>query len=526
MSSSIVLYDSQKNQINQLKSIFATNKAAFDLSQPGAGKSYTSCAIARDYFKHCVVVAPLSVCVKFEEMKKKYKLNIRMCISFSSVKGVKNKKFVKHGLLYRHDITDIDGNTSVVFEPTERFKQLVSEGLLLVIDEIQNIKNDHTTQFVACKTLANYIEGASRLLLISGSPIDKKEQALTMFRTMGVYTLDVIAKYDLNAKTYVWVGMQQIDSYCSKLDPVRYAAVRALPDYKCEDSDISKKKLITYAYDLLQKVVFPNLSSTMCPPKSDSKLEKFNGFFDIIHPGDSSDLVFAVDKLLHASKYSSSKNGEALCAIQHALGAIEAAKMSTFVRLLIEKLDSAPGCKVAVFVNYTKSIECLDVALAHYNPLVMDGKTSKERRGEVMSLYSQPSLQHRVLIGNLATCNSGVDFDDKHGSFPRYAFVSPNYSSIMGYQLSFRFMRADTRSDTRITFVYGAVSPEVKILDALSKKTEVMKETGRAQIENGVLFPGDHPHFVEPGAEEDYKRFLLENEKCEPVSKRQKMDVS
>lgn len=54
--------------------------------------------------------------------------------------------------------------------------QMLDEGLLLIVDEIQNIKNV-SGQFLAAQAILKPIletaESSSRVILLSGSPIDR-----------------------------------------------------------------------------------------------------------------------------------------------------------------------------------------------------------------------------------------------------------------------------------------------------------------------------------------------------------------
>ena len=64
----------------------------------------------------------------------------------------------------------------VDFKASERYMQMLNEGLLLIVDEIQNIKNV-SGQFLAAQAMLKPILEAqglkSRVILLSGSPIDR-----------------------------------------------------------------------------------------------------------------------------------------------------------------------------------------------------------------------------------------------------------------------------------------------------------------------------------------------------------------
>ena len=59
-------------------------------------------------------------------------------------------------------------------------------------------------------------------------------------------------------------------------------------------------------------------------------------------------------------------------------------------------------------------------------------------------------------------------------------------------------MRANTKSSAAVNFVYAKDCPESAVIDALARKSNVMKETTAEQVELGVIFPCDMDAFEEP----------------------------
>ena len=101
------LLPAQISHVNNLSSILKDSPCALDMSSLGSGKTYASSYIAlRDatQYKHIIVIAPVSVKVKWLQMTKEYKLPMAAALSYSEVRGVKNKQ-PKHGLLNRRDYT-------------------------------------------------------------------------------------------------------------------------------------------------------------------------------------------------------------------------------------------------------------------------------------------------------------------------------------------------------------------------------------------------------------------------------------
>jgi hypothetical protein len=176
-----------------------------------------------------------------------------------------------------------------------------------------------------------------------------------------------------------------------------------------------------------------------------------------------------------------------------------------FARIARQVLES-PTAKVVVAVNYSDTITDLKELLSDYDPLVLVGSTTEAGRKHVLDQFQTPSTEKRLLLCNQSVASTGIDLDDKHGGFKRTCLVSPNYSTITSFQLGHRFQRMDTKSDADVHFVF-AKRPEgtreasediieLKVLHALSRKSQIMRETSG---EIGIVFPGDHPEWLESG---------------------------
>jgi hypothetical protein len=200
--------------------------------------------------------------------------------------------------------------------------------------------------------------------------------------------------------------------------------------------------------------------------------------------------------------------------IARALQMIETAKISTFVRVARESLLGDPNKKVVICLNYTDSILDVVTALSEFNPLVVRGSTTERQRGEILAKFQRQDNKYRILVGNLSCLSTGIDLDDKNGTFPRLALVSPNYSTITLHQLVYRFLRADTRSDSQVHFVFGRAyvsrdtklthMEELSVLNALAKKSGILRDVVRAVEEDeasttveDIRYPGQYEEWEE-----------------------------
>lgn len=519
-TAAVALLPHQLGHTEKMIAILDKNPFAFDFSMLGSGKTYTTSYIAGKLgFNHVIVVCPLSVASKWSMMKREHNVPVESIISYCSLRSTKNHQ-PKHGLLKREDIKittfvvnketlleEPIENESVKFTVTPKLEKLVANKTLLVFDEIQNIKN-MSAQFEAARTLVECIMSPmgvgseSRCIFLSGSPIDKEDQCIRLFRAIGVFTERELAKFNPATADMEYTGLKQIYKYCSKVNPVNAALVLRPKKFS------SGKVFHRYVYELFQEVVRPAFASAMKLPPIMVTLSKYNGMFDIQNEEDEKALKRAVGDLADATGYDEASgtasfvktgaNGASFAKITMCLTAIEYAKINTFVRLSKAALeDAGVGAKVILCVNYSETIKKLEKELEVYEPLLLQGSTTMKQRENILMAFQAPNDRYRVLIGNIAVMSSGIDLDDKYGSFPRVAYVNPNYSTIGLYQLTHRFVRTDSKSPASVYFVYGAKSPELRVLNALSRKSTVMKETTPEQVESGVVFLADMPYHYE-----------------------------
>lgn len=533
----VVLLPSQTDHAERMLSILSNYDYASDFSCLGAGKTYVNTHIVRTLnVQHCVCVCPVSVKTKWAHMRDHHGLPLDNLLGFCELRSVKCKQ-PKHGLLVRRDYSvpmtvgyrtiQVD---KVDFTCTNRWKRMAEEGVVLLIDEAHNLKNV-TSQFAAAQAMvrgiietedARELRGEhrrSKVILLTGSPFDKMEQVTTMCRLLGIMKREELGAYNLRTRSIDWLGMQDIYDFCGRIDVRARARVDA--------SGITRTDMREYAYRLYQDVIKLHTSSSMPAPEcGGARIDKRNGFYEIELPEDRRLMIEGVGDLANACHFDAQNNtvnfahtnangnNGAIQAVTRAMMRIETAKIRTIIRVCRRHLHHNPQSKVVLCMNYTASIIDLRNGLAEFSPLVLTGSTSSDARCRVLANFQRPTLEHRLLIGNIAVCCTGIDLDDKQGGFPRFALVSPNYSTIQLYQLVQRFLRADTKSDSEVHFVFGKHAHEVNVLSALARKSTVMKETTSGSYRstpsssimvvqpsygtNRALYPGEYERWDEP----------------------------
>ena len=559
----IVLRPNQLEHLERVSTILTKSPFAFDFSMMGTGKTYTSSQLFRDgKFKWLVCIVPSSVKSKWEYMREHHGIESHYLISYSELRSMRFKQ-PKHKLLTRRDFTRTirsqNGESRQIkcctFSATNLFLNMVREGVLLVIDEIQNVKNI-SDQLLACQELIrpiieqyNYavasqtpnhqgsgssagaaaaaaasssihiaqaasdhnLASRSKALLLSGSPIDKESQVIHFYRCLGIIQSEKLRNYNpytgekedsgiLEIKRYLQQNFRQ--RYTEYQDEKYRASVQAwnwMMSVKANEDTITD--LVHESYDMFQKIVKPELSSAMPPLTNHTVLTKVNTYYPM-NPADQRLYLQGVETLEQATNFNRDRstinfgnNGvEALMNIQRALSMIETSKIETLYLLTKRRLEENPQQKVVICVNYLATIRDLTTILAQFNPLVLTGSVSSNQRMTILEQFQEASGKYRLLIGNVSVCSTGIDLDDQDGLWPRVCYVNPNYSAISLYQLGHRFQRLESKSDATIEFVFGNTeNTELPVINALAKKGQVLGETVEAQREAGILFPGDYP---------------------------------
>lgn len=540
----ITLLPTQTEHFARVKNILDKAPFALDLSMLGAGKTYVSAKVALERgFKHVLVICPVSVIPKWKFMRETHGIPVREIMGFQRLRSTKFHQ-PAHGLLSRRDYKHImqvphawmrgvfvpQEVDKVEFKATEKLQQWISEGMLLIIDEVQNIKNIssqfHAAEAIIKEIVGDYCEtvsanqssvlsmfgvkkdeptmGPSRLLLLSGSPIDKQEHATHIFRALNVMREDRIAQHNIQTREMDWRGIQEIADFCKATNPDAFRQNSAKMGYETFEG---------YAYRLFQRCFKPRFASSCPVPKTTTVLRKHNAFYELDAEGVEI-VQRGLGTLTTAARFDGATvnfqgggSAAAMAGVTRALQIIETGKIKMLTRIAKQKLEENKTLKLVIAVNFSDTVADLKAALAEYEPLLLTGSCSEVQRGKTMEKFQQPNDSHRLLIANQSVISTGVDLDDKHGGWPRLALVSPNYSTITSYQLGHRFQRADTKSDAHVHFVYGKLpgrrketsteTLELKVLHALSRKSQVMKETTADQAREGVVFPGDHPDWEE-----------------------------
>ena len=345
------------------------------------------------------------------------------------------------------------------------------------------------------------------------------------------YATQVVKSSERSLKTVKLIGTKELIQFCMSINEKAKATtekiVRLLNganNFGLGDKFSIREGVIHLCYRLFQEVIKKEITASMAPPDLSEKgivLDIKNGYYkfekfaitkdrkEIFKESDlevrKRELMKSLDllnRMMKVGRFGPTTGGGRGAAEEYInkfgltkpLKMIETAKVPLFIRKAYETLTSIPNSKVCIFVNYLDNLDEIANALSGFGPIIMNGSVDKKKRQELINMFQEQNLKHRLYISILSVSASGIDLDDQSpgGLYPRYAFASPGFKIDELHQLTRRFYRANTQSSTTFRFVYAKGFEEVGLLNNLARKTNVMKETLEKQVAGGVKFPGEY----------------------------------
>ncbi len=483
----IKLLPHQVPHVESITNILSSNYWAIDSSVMGSGKTVTSLMTANIFgFPHIIVICPASVINSWKTTSEKYGMEVEI-ISYESLRSVKNCQ-PKHGFLKRID-TVTDFINKVSFKSTSAFKDYCDEGCIVIVDEFQRLKNK-SDQNKAVKALSKTIQSSeySKLLLLSGTPYDKKVHVINVLQMVGVIKSSRLYIHRMEDNYFRLHGAQELIDVSMIMD-------KHETDNFMKSNIFDQTNTEDLCYDLYLKVIHPKITSAMIPQGGFAKAIAYNKYCKM-DKHDSKILEKSIrqltSSLINPDETRRARKTNDWGAITKALQNIEISKVNVFARLAIEALIENPQSKVVIALNYHDSIDMVSELLRDYEPLIFTGKEGK-KRFEISDAFQLETNKNRVLIGTRKVLAVGINLDDRNGKYPRKMFCSPDYDAPGAQQLAARVGRVTSKSQSLVYFIYGECGhKENSILNSLARKTEVMKNTLKEQKDNGVIFPSDY----------------------------------
>jgi hypothetical protein len=503
-----------------------------DGSETGTGKTYIAAAVAITLKLPCIIFCPKSARETWRRVFMQHGVLTYQItkhhgiITYESLRSVKRNQ-PKHGLLIRTDMS-----THPTFYPTELLTALITNGVFIIFDEAQKLKNDSDQHHAAAALMRHfYTLGTnsmstvtttpasnirSRFALLSASLVDKPEHVINLMEMVGF--IQSARKSGISA-----FGIQDVINKASQINP-REASRFLMSTQMGTSAEAS----VQYVYYLFINVIRPIIMSTIPRAITNAIKDVKNGYYSLTT---QEQIVYnqAINRLaenlamrlkrkeLHqALKLIRDPDDPTVAIIQNnleqtrqnnpgditnALIALQEAKMSAMIRVTRQLLSlqftyngKIITPKIVLFADYYRVIDYLKQNLSEFNPVELTGRISETQRTANINAFQEANDKIRLVIGNPLVGGIAINLHDVTGLFPRIMFVMPNFRANELQQATGRTFRDGTIGVAIIRFFYGRANVKEKsILDVLARKGGTLKDIHIEQSQYGVKFPNEYP---------------------------------
>ena len=476
----ITIREHQIEHINIMNNVLQRSLYFVDTSDTGRGKTVTTIYMSLYFQMPLLVFGPANIKNNWKCECEKYGAQATFISYQTLARG--NTAYVKKV-----------GDTMV---PTHYLRDTIASRVMVVYDEAQDIKSKTSMSMQACHVISQEITKAnngSRIIILSATLFDKEEHSESALKYMGIINSKELLFYNVGTGEYVLKGYGYMEAieYCKSINP------KMVED--CKANYINIKNVRNSLFKMIAKIVAPSFSHSMPRPPIIATFHPRIGYFNMEekYMERLSDAIKQLQKIVRFDESYGivDKSKVNWKAIQSALKAIEFAKLPLFVRLIKDKLYEDRKCKVVAFFWSRKSIHYMMEAFKLFKPIQLNGQiTVDQRNTKLVPLFMRHDSEYRVVFAHPKAAGIGLSLDDTCGEYPRHTYMSSNFAFIPIHQCAGRTYRATTKSDSHFTIVYGKEHIEHAILNALSRKTEVVKELSNNA---DAIYPADYPEYIE-----------------------------
>jgi len=433
----------------------------FDVSGTGCGKTYVSAYLARLYELDLLVVCPVNVVHKWEEVAKLFNVPITV-LTYQKLAG----RFCGLTKKLGHGFLEYVNNEYVC---TSKLVKMCERGLYIVFDEFHNIIHPCARTF-ACLVLAMSVVKckrckSSKVAFLSATPFTKKSEMVWFLSNKYVSTMNIIGSANMIASRAITRG--------SVISNEAYSSIISSfinNDYETTFGLLSEKMKVEN-FSLMNIAIYDDYVGYSSGTEK-AYIEDILGHISSLFTGADDNDLWKLIFMKTLNKY--------MCKL-------ELAKKTIFANY-ISKFSTSLNSKLVIFVNYTDTLEYLcgianNVGL---HPQTISGRdNSKARQGKIREFQNGKS---RALICNTKAASIGIDLDDKVGDSHRTLIISPSFDFTSLVQAIGRVYRIDTKSKPEVHFVYAP--NERRLINNITRKktflTRINKYLAFNSLNNNV----------------------------------------
>jgi superfamily II DNA or RNA helicase len=456
-----------------------------DISDPGTGKTYVTCAVLREKNVTPVCIVPKVITSGWLKAFKHFAIQRYYLTTWDLMKRGKFLKIVRSKrtkkMTYKHEklpfVRVIPNPNTDKYAPKNLYVFTFTDEMCLVWDEAHRLKNMGTQVFQMFVQLMN--NKPRYMFLLSATMAESPAKAIALMMALGLIKNERHIKYVMESfhcykkgSAYDFQGTR--DDVLRLHELISHHGMRMkmamidglLPQTVIpEVYDIEDAESIDKLYELYQK-----LPKLMKLPKDERDNEL------IMYRKKIKESALVSSKIKEITEYAeyiyeqlsvAQSMDWALAIRTRLLQIIELNKLPILLELVKDALDQ--GYSVPIFLNYTMNIKILASLLK--TDCVFTGKNKElgfRPREECLAEFQRGDS--RIIIGTFTAMRESVDLHDTYGNFPRMVFMPFNDSAQFFIQAIGRTHRVGKKSADIVYVIHIADTIEEKVKENLEQK--------------------------------------------------------
>jgi superfamily II DNA or RNA helicase len=425
------LYPVQQAHVERLRMILKGHKSALDSSETGCGKTVCAAEIARQHGGHIVVVCPKAVIPSWKREL--------------SERGV-TADIINYELLRR-------GKTALGVWKGKQWVWTLPHDTLVIFDEAHKCGGINTQN--------------SKMLI----------EAKDRFRVLMLSATLASSPLQMQAAGYV-LGQHSVGNF------YRWCASNGCKrnrwnGFEFDGNPEHIKRMGLAMAHRVSRMTVADLKDHFAETQINTEPLHFGDEIQKIYQEMEEELAELAERAKHDPQ------GAAANALTIQLRARQRAELLK-VPVIAEMVEDllAEGKSIAVFVNFSQTLDALGDKLKAVSWGKIDGRQTAAERESVIQAFQGDKL--RLVLANVAAGGVGVSLHDVTGKHPRAAIISPDWNEKSIIQAIGRVHRAGgkTPSQQRILFAAGTIEEQVeKAVRKKIKNLEILNEKSSCQIE-------------------------------------------
>lgn len=437
------LLDYQVDSLIRLSdSLMSSWNSALDASDTGTGKTYVACAVGRQLKLPLAVLCPKSVIPSWERVAKEMGVELLFVTNYEALKGGRTKWL---GFVMPESGTK---------KWHKRYRWTLPP-CLLVFDEAHRCKGKDSQN--SKMLLAAKLQGQKILLMSATAATNPLEMKAIGF-TLGLHN---------NTNFFNWCK----DHGCVA------GQFGGLTFEKSERVllNIHKQIFPNRGYRVRIKDLGDRFPESLIMPEAYDMGAQTRQIKDAYEE--------MQNELSALERRSANYTQQVFAVLMEARQRVELLKVPVLLELAEDAIDE--GMSVAIFVNFTGTIDSLLNRTKHQASRIVGGQSPIERQQEI-DLFQNDS--RRLMVANVRAGGVGISLHDLHGNHPRMSLISPNYSAVDMVQALGRIWRQGAKSKALQRIVFASKTIEEAACYSVRSKLKNLSALNDGDLKSGINF--------------------------------------